>query len=144
MRFTSLAQETEENMSVKQVSVFMSNTEGRLLKVTDVLSSKGINLLAASLAEASDFGVIRLITEDADKAKEVLKEAGCSAKISDVVAVKVADEPGSLHAVLDSIKDFNIEYMYAMAVKGEQYIILKIHDYEKAEASLTNAGFKLF
>lgn len=131
-------------MAVRQVSVFISNQEGRLLKVTEILKNNNINIISASLAEAVDFGLLRLIVDQPDKAKEVLKAADLSAKLSNVIAVKIQDEPGSLHDVLESIDNFNIEYMYALSMPSGAYIIMKVKEIEEVEAILKSAGHEVF
>ena len=87
-------------MRVEQISVFLENKAGRLAEVTRVLSEAGVNIRALSLADTSDFGILRLIVNDNDKAKATLKEHGFTVGKTDVVAVEVADRPGGLALIL--------------------------------------------
>ena len=102
-------------MHVKQISVFLENKAGRLSEVTAILAEAGINIRALSVADTSDFGVLRLIVNDNQKALETLKNNGFSVGITDVVAVEVADKPGGLHQILNLLHQaqINVEYMYA-------------------------------
>ncbi len=100
---------------VEQISIFLENKPGGLELVTRVLRDAGINIRALSLADTSDFGVLRLIVNDAEKAKQVLKENGFTVGRTSVVAVLVPDRPGGLHSILEvlSKEKVNVEYMYA-------------------------------
>jgi hypothetical protein len=102
-------------MRVKQISVFLENKAGRLSEVTAVLAEAAINIRALSVADTSDFGVLRLIVNDNQKALEALKNNGFSVGTTDVVAVEVPDKPGGLHLILDLLHmaQINVEYMYA-------------------------------
>lgn len=130
-------------MAVKQVSVFIANKEGRIEKVTEVLRDANINITSLSLAESVDFGLLRLIVSDPDKAKDVLKAAGLSAKTTDVIAVRISNKPGSLHELLTAVKNYNIEYMYVLSTSDTASMIMKIRDIENAESTLNTKGFKL-
>lgn len=102
-------------MRVEQLSVFLENKAGRLAEVTGILAQTGINIRALSLADTSDFGVLRLIVNDTHKAKEALKSKGFTVSETEVVAVEVPDKPGGLHNILEIMQksDMNVEYMYA-------------------------------
>ncbi|OQX12365.1 MAG: amino acid-binding protein [Desulfobacteraceae bacterium IS3] len=102
-------------MRVEQLSVFLENKAGRLAEVTGILSQAAINIRALSLADTSDFGVLRLIVNDTHKAKEALKSKGFTVSETEVVAVEVPDKPGGLHNILEIMQksDMNVEYMYA-------------------------------
>jgi hypothetical protein len=102
-------------MKVEQISIFLENRAGRLTDVTRVLSQTGINIRALSLADTSDFGILRLIVTDHERAKEVLKENGFTVGRTSVVAVEVDDRPGGLHSILELLSNnqINVEYMYA-------------------------------
>ena len=128
-------------MAVKQVTVFIANKEGRIEKVTQVLKDNDINITSLSLAESEDFGLLRLIVSDAERAKNVLKEAGLSAKTTDVIAVQISNEPGSLHDLLIAVKEYNIEYMYVLTAAESASMVMKIRDVEGAEKVLRNKGF---
>ena len=102
-------------MQVEQISIFIENKSGRLAEVTRVLGSKGINIRALSLADTSDFGILRLIVDQTDLAKAALKEQGFTVSKTEVVAVEVPDQPGGLSGILDVLDkaSVNVEYMYA-------------------------------
>lgn len=126
---------------VKQVTIFLANIEGRIEKVTEVLKANRINISSLSLAESVDFGLLRLIVSDPEAAIKCLKDAGLSAKLSSVTAVKISNAPGSLHDLLTALKEFNIEYMYVLSTSDFASMIMKIRDYEAAEKVLTEKGF---
>ncbi len=130
-------------MAVRQVTVFIANKEGRIEKVTEVLKNNDINIVSLSLAESADFGLLRLIVSDPEKAKTTLKESGLSAKTTNVIAVSISNKPGSLHELLTAIKDFNIEYMYVLSSEKVASMILKIRDIDNAEKHLSDKGFTL-
>ena len=102
-------------MRAEQISVFLENKAGRLAEVTAILAEAGVNIRALALADTSDFGVLRLIVNDNEKAKEALKNRGFTVGKTDVVAVEVEDKPGGLHRILDILHraEINVEYMYA-------------------------------
>ena len=131
------------DMAVKQVTVFIGNKEGRIEKVTEVLKENGINISSLSLAEAVDFGLLRLIVSEPEKAKDALKAEGLSARLSDVIAVEISNEPGSLHDLLTTLVDYNIEYMYVLSNADKASMIMKIKDYETAESVLSTSGFRV-
>ncbi len=130
-------------MAVKQVTVFIGNKEGRIEKVTEILKDNSINISSLSLAESVDFGLLRLIVSDPQKALDALKAEGLSARLSDVIAVQISNEPGSLHDLLTALKDFNIEYMYVLSVVDTASMIVKIKDYEAAQKVIESSGFKV-
>lgn len=102
-------------MRAEQISVFLENKAGRLSEVTETLTEAGVNIRALSLADTSDFGVLRLIVDDNDKANSALKARGFTVGKTNVVAVEVPDRPGGLHGILKVLQDsgINVEYMYA-------------------------------
>ncbi|WP_031385743.1 ACT domain-containing protein [Desulfonatronum thiodismutans] len=102
-------------MKVEQISIFLENRAGRLTDVTRVLSQAKVNIRALSLADTSDFGILRLIVTDHERAKQVLKENGFTVGRTSVVAVEVDDRPGGLHSILELLSNnqINVEYMYA-------------------------------
>ncbi|MBR6451699.1 MAG: amino acid-binding protein [Lachnospiraceae bacterium] len=126
---------------VKQVTVFIANKEGRIEKVTEVLKENKINISSLSLAEAVDFGLLRLIVSDPEAAIKCLKDAGLSAKLTNVIAVRISNAAGSLHDLLTATKEFNIEYMYVLSTSDTASMIMKIRDIEAAEKVLTDEGF---
>ena len=134
-------------MAIKQLTVFVPNRKGTMVAVTDILAKNTINIRALSIAETEDFGILRLIVSDLDKAEEVLKANGYLIKVVDVVGVKIGDEPGKLTAALDVLDkgDINVEYLYAFMARTEKhaYVVLRVENNEMAESALTDAGFKL-
>lgn len=123
-------------MRVKQISVFIENRSGRLREVADVLGSNGINIRALSLADTSDYGILRLIVNKPGDALAVLKKANFTLSETDVIAVEVGDHPGGLAEVLDILGSagINVEYMYAFVEKSSAnaVMIFRIEDIEKA------------
>ncbi len=134
-------------MKVEQISIFLENKSGRLAEVTRILSQAGINIRALSLADTSDFGILRLIVNDTEKAKAVLKENGFTVGKTEVVAIEVPDRPGGLAGILEALegKDINVEYMYAFVQSsGENAIIIfRFDELEKAIAALQEAGVRI-
>jgi hypothetical protein len=131
-------------MSVKQISLFLENKKGRLAEVTRTLSREKINIRALSLADTSDFGVLRIIVDDPQKCLSTLKANGFVAQVTDVVAVEVEDRPGGLARVLDALdkEGVNVEYMYAYVEKRKEnaIVICRIDDRERALQVLEKAG----
>jgi hypothetical protein len=105
----------EEGMQVEQISVFLENKSGRLSEVTAILSEANVNIRALALADTSDFGVLRLIVDETEKARQTLKNNGFTVGKTNVVAVEVPDRPGGLHDILMMLHEanLNVEYMYA-------------------------------
>ncbi len=135
-------------MSVKQISVFLENKPGALESMTQVLAENNIDMRAFSLAEASDFGIARIIVDDVYKTSTVLKDAGFVHKVSSVIAVAIPDVPGGLHKILGILSKvgINVEYMYAFlgGKKAENaYMIFRVNDHKKASAELTAKQIKL-
>jgi len=106
-------------MRVEQISVFLENKTGRLAEVTSILGEAGVNIRALSVADTSDFGVLRLIVDDNAKAEKTLKNNGFSVGKTDVVAVEVEDRPGGLHRILEILTSdgINVEYMYSLVTQ---------------------------
>lgn len=113
-------------MKVEQISIFLENRAGRLSEVTRVLSEAGVNIRALSLADTSDFGILRLIVSDFEHAKKVLKDNGFTVGRTTVVAVEVEDKPGGLHNILHllSSQGINVEYMYAFVQQSGKNAVL--------------------
>lgn len=130
-------------MVIKQLSVFLENRQGRLEKVTETLKEQGINIIALSLADSSEYGILRMIVSNPAKGKKVLKEAGFSAMLTEVIAVKLPPKVGILHELLKVLVNVNIEYMYAIAESNNASMILKISDIKQAIDELTAGGFEL-
>ena len=133
-------------MSIKQLSVFLENRPGKLFELTALLAEKGIDMRALSIAETTDFGIARLIVNDAYGAAQVLREGQFIAQFSDVLAFAVPDEPGGLHHLLGEFNaaQVNIEYMYAFlgGKKGQAYMIFRVTNTEAAEKALVERGLK--
>ncbi len=133
-------------MFLNQLSVFIENREGRLEQVLETLKNNGINIVSLSLADTSDYGMLRMVVSDPVEAKKMLREAGFSAMLTPVLGVKLAHKVGSLQTFLSvlSKEGINIEYMYALATSGEDAsIVIKTTDLEKSAAVLENAGVVL-
>ena len=133
-------------MSIKQLSVFLENRPGKLFELTALLAEKGIDMRALSIAETTDFGIARLIVNDAYGAAQVLREGQFIAQLSDVLAFAVPDEPGGLHHLLGEFNaaQVNIEYMYAFlgGKRGQAYMIFRVTNTEIAEKALVERGLK--
>ena len=129
-------------MSVNQVSVFLENKSGTLNKLTEVLATNKINIRALSLAETSEFGIVRMLVNDVFEATNVLKENNFVAILTPVLAYAIADEAGDLNNLLKKFTaaNVNIEYMYAFAGKERAYMIFRVNDTKKAEALLKSHG----
>ena len=133
-------------MSIKQLSVFLENREGRLDEVLKTLGTNGVNIVALSLADTSDYGMLRMIVSDPAKGKTVLKEAGITSMLTDVVALRVPHATGSLSKAMHEIVQagINVEYMYAFANGADASAVLKSDDPEKVVTVLKNAGFDVW
>jgi hypothetical protein len=132
-------------MKAEQISIFIENKAGRLSDVTGILAKAGINIRALAVADTSDFGVLRLIVNDNEKAEEALKNSGFTVRKTHVVAVKVDDTPGGLHKILDVLNNarINVEYMYAFIQQsGDKAImIFRFDQTEEAIKVLLDTGF---
>jgi hypothetical protein len=133
-------------MKVQQISIFLENKSGRLSEVTRILGNNGINIRALSLADTTDFGILRLIVNDSDKANRVLKENGFTVGKTDVIAVEVNDKPGGLATILEILnrENINVEYMYAFVERSRDnaVIIFRFDDQfiDRAITLLKDAG----
>lgn len=128
-------------MIVKQLSVFLENRQGRLGEVLRVLKENQVNIQSLSLADTTEYGLLRLIVDNPETGKEKLCEAGFSAMLTNVFLIKVPHEPGSLQKVLQIIseQEINVEYMYALTVKGDEAaVVMKTSDLEKARKVFEN------
>ena len=133
-------------MYLKQLTVFLENREGRLDSVTDILAKNNINIVCLSLADTSEYGVLRMIVSDPDKAKAVLKEAGCLARLTDVLAISMEQKAGSLNRLTKIItsEGINIEYMYTLNSSREAgSMIIKVTDIDKGYDAVNKAGLTL-
>jgi hypothetical protein len=134
-------------MEIKQISVFLENNAGRLGEVTKVLADAEINLRAISIADTADFGILRLIVNDYEKAVMALNEAGFTTRITNVAAVEIEDRPGSLARVMDLFRttSVNIEYLYASleGKEGKAVVIFKLEDHNKGLAIIRENGLSM-
>jgi len=133
---------------LKQLTVFIENKPGRMEEVTGCLADNNINLHALSIADTTDFGILRMIVSDPDKAVNVLKEKSFVVKTANVIAVAMDHSPGSLHKVLRKLKtlDISIEYMYAFTSRHKDYdaiVILSLSNQNAAYEKLKSDGFPL-
>ena len=114
-------------MKLKQISIFLENRKGRLWEALDAIAKANINIRALSIADTSEFGILRLIVPDPDKAKKILEKGSFTVKENNVVAVEVGDKPGGLADVLKVLSDadINVEYLYAFVKKsGEKAVVV--------------------
>lgn len=134
-------------MKIQQLTIFLENKPGRLLKAYKALAENGISLLTLSLADTKDFGLLRLIIKDNDKAIKILEEIGYATVLSEVLAVEITDRPGALLPVLNSLADngINLEYTYAFAARGGEkaVFIIRVDDAEKAIDAINKNGCKV-
>ena len=126
-------------MTIKQVSVFLENKTGRINHVTKILAANGINMHAFSMAETTEFGILRLIVSDVERAVEVLRDANFAVMLTDVVCISCLDVAGSLATILDQLaeQDIFIEYMYAFAQGENANVVIRPNNIEKCEQILS-------
>ena len=133
-------------MTIKQLSVFLENKTGRINDLTRILGREGINMHAFSMAETPDFGILRLIVSDVERAVEVLRAENFAVMLTDVVCIKCDNEAGALSTILERLseREIFIEYMYAFAGKndGKAIMIIQAEDLEAAEGILQRGGFQ--
>ena len=134
-------------MSLKQISIFVENKPGKLCEVTELLAKHGIDMRALSLAETTDFGIVRIIADDVFKATTVLKDEGFIHNVSSVLGVAIPDEPGGLHRVLEVLREagINVEYMYAFSGENDPvhaYMIFRVEDNKSAANVLAAKGIR--
>ena len=130
-------------MYAKQLTVFIENRTGRLSEVLSVLKNHNVNILSLSLADTTEFGLLRLIVDTPQMGKDKLTENGFSSLLSDVSIIKSPHKVGSLQMLLSAIdrSDVNIEYMYGLSIEGDEaYVVLKASDIAKVDALLTEHG----
>ena len=132
-------------MIIKQISIFMENTTGRLAEVTALLADAGINLRAISIADTTDFGILRMVADQPDAAVQLLKDKGFAARETDVIGVEVADRPGELARIMALFRDedVGIEYLYASLehTVAKAVIVIKVADIDAGMAMLEKHGF---
>ncbi|MBQ4110355.1 MAG: hypothetical protein IJC74_05675 [Clostridia bacterium] len=134
-------------MTVNQVSVFLENTKGRICSVAEALKANNINMIGISIADTADFGILRIVVAEPEKAYDVLKKNGFMVELTEVLAISVDDQPGGL---ADAFKIFNdneieIEYLYAVkrAADGKAVLVVKTPDVDHAAALANTKGVKL-
>ena len=134
-------------MAIKQLSVFVENKEGKLREITDILAKAGIDIRALSIADTSEFGILRLIVRDPQKAKALLEKNGFVATINDVVGVEINDRSGGLAEIvrLFAERDINMEYMYAFLTRTENkaYLVVRVDDASEVENLLESEKIRI-
>lgn len=134
-------------MTINQLSIFVENKAGALGEITHILAKEGVDIRAMSIADTRDFGILRLIVSDEEKAKKALKENDCIVSITEVVGIAISDEPGALANVMDLLfnNGINVEYMYAFITisKKYAYVVVRVEDNNKAMKVLETNGIQL-
>ncbi len=134
-------------MSLKQLTVFVENKQGALVEITETLATHQVNIRALSIADTQDFGILRLIVDDNETAVKTLSEEGHLINTTEVVGVKIGDQPGKLSKALAVLDDagINMEYLYAFMTRTEKhaYVVLRVADNAATEQALEDAGFHI-
>lgn len=134
-------------MAIRQISVFVENKPGRLADITGLLANGNISIRAFSIADTTDFGILRLIVSDTAKAASILKDAGVAVSITEVVGISISDVTGAFANVVKLLSDSgeNVEYAYAFLTpeEGHAYVILRVDDNEKASKYLQENGIEI-
>ncbi len=134
-------------MKIHQLSMFLENKPGRLSEPCRLLADAGINILTLSLADTQQFGILRIIVRDWEKARKVLESAGCVVNVTEVVATEVEDQPGGLAKILEVIEQakLNIEYMYAFTFRSgdKAVLVFRFNDPDAAVAVLQARGISV-
>ena len=134
-------------MKLKQLSIFVENRLGKLAGITRTLADNGIDIKAFSVADTSDFGILRLIVKEPEKAGNILRDAGYTVTIADVIGVGIDDKPGALADVMERLGEdgVSVEYLYAFIAREDDkaYVIFNVDNWEQAEKTLRKAGFPL-
>lgn len=134
-------------MLIKQLSIFIPNRKGSLSQLTDILIAHNIDIRAIAVFDTSEFGILRVVVDNPDRAVEILNKEGVVAKVSKVIAVEPEDEPGSLNQIFSILRDadINIEYIYSFIMRKKEmpYIVLKVDQQEKAVEELTANGINV-
>ncbi len=133
-------------MLVKQISIFLENKEGRLAEVTSILARANININALTIADTADFGILRIIVDDAEKTEKLLREYGFSVSVTDVLAIDIDNVPGGIARPLIMLhkNGISVEYIYAFLAKEDDtaHVIFKVNNLETAVRILTENGFR--
>ncbi len=134
-------------MYIKQLSVFVENKAGRLAEITSIIAEAGIDIRALSIADTTDFGILRLVVDKPYDAEKTLKEKGLTVSLTDVIAVGIPDKTGGFAETICAIadKDVGVEYMYAYISRDNNraYLIMRVLDNEKAIAALVAKGCEI-
>lgn len=134
-------------MQIQQLSIFVENKSGRLAEITETLAAANVDIRAISVADTSDFGILRLIVDHPEEAVEALKKANLTVSLTSVIAVGINDQPGEFAKAMRVLADnhIGVEYMYAFISrdKGKAYVILRVEDSGKATAALNENGITL-
>ena len=134
-------------MTINQLSIFVENKAGTVAKITKSIADAGVSIRALSVADTQEFGILRLIVSDVEKAKEALHENDCVVSITKVIGVEIPDVAGGLSSVLElmSKNNINVEYLYAfITISGQHaYVVLRVEDNDKAAKILKENGVKL-
>ncbi|NLB66595.1 MAG: amino acid-binding protein [Lentisphaerae bacterium] len=134
-------------MKVRQVSIFLENRSGRLAGVLSEVAKAGVNIRALSLADTSDFGILRLIVDNVDAGVKALKDSGHTVSLTEVLAVEISDRPGGLAETLEALSaaDLNVEYMYAFVcrVTEKAVVVFRFEDVDAALAALKAADISV-
>ena len=134
-------------MTTQQLSIFMENKPGQLVKVTQTLKAADIDIRAMSLADTKDFGIVRMIVSDTDKAQAAMRDAGFMSTITQVMCIAMDDHPGGLSKITELMAEanVNIDYLYACitVIGKDAYIVMHVDDEQKASTVLTDAGIKM-
>lgn len=134
-------------MAIKQISVFVENKPGRLADITACLANGGISIRAFSIADTTDFGILRLIVSDTEKAEDLLRAQGIAASITDVVGISIPDVTGAFANAVQVLSDAgaNVEYAYAFLTPevGHAYVIVRVDDNDSACEVLTEKGIRV-
>lgn len=134
-------------MFIKQLSVFVENKSGRLAEITSIIAKANIDIRALSIADTTDFGILRLVVDKPDEAEKALKEAGLTVSLTSVIAVGINDKPGGFAGAMKvlSEKEISIEYMYAFVSRAADraYVIMRVKNSDAAAAALAENGYEL-
>ena len=134
-------------MAIKQLSVYAENSKGSLARITKVLADANVDLRSLCIADTNEYGIIRIVADDTEKAHNAVKAAGLTSNVREVIAIAIPDEAGGLHKVLDILdkNDIDLEYAYSL-ITGKvdsAYIVLRVNDNEKTETVLKQNGIKV-
>ena len=134
-------------MYIKQLSVFVENKDGRLAEITTIIANAGIDIRALSIADTTDFGILRLVVDKPYEAEDILKAAGLTVSLTDVIAIGIPDRPGGFAETITAVanKAVAVEYMYAFISREQDraYLIMRVADNETAIAALRAQGCDL-